>query len=563
MSDDLLGMSVRDLVQRMRDRDTRLPFEIGTFVALEVCERVMRGPALVTPDDVRITDDGVVSVYVTPHTAGNAEAARSVAATLAHLLVAAGTGVPPMLLSLVDAGPSGGRWELGRLRDELEATLVPLNRQAARRVLARLVRDAQRAPKRTQSLVAALGTDGLDDDLDALLDGKLPDDEALPTTELPQLDASGNPIVSFSEIAARREERQKKKPRPTAAAAPPTGLDELDLPEIARLSDPLLPPSSPSPAKSSAPPSKPARATPPPDEPARAEPESEPRKPAPKLPDSARPPSLRPPAVEAAPEPSLTPTPTASSPAGDLDLDGFEDIGKKGGRGAKLVMLVVLLVVGGLVALVFARPDVVDTLLGREPPPPPEEPDPAAELAEREAAEAALRARYGTLTVRTEGTRTQILLFVGRGPAVAENLPSGVAHELVAIADGRGASRAVVAADAPWTETDEGPLYELAMQTSDDEVAFNQLDLGETRLDRDAMGSPGALGRIRVVTNPPGARVFLLVGFGTATIQNLPTDEPREILAFDPESDEGIQRGFVGPSDWADGPNGKTATLEL
>ena len=29
-------------------------------------------------------------------------------------------------------------------------------------------------------------------------------------------------------------------------------------------------------------------------------------------------------------------------------------------------------------------------------------------------------------------TRAQVLLFIGRGPAIAENLPTGVAHEFVA-----------------------------------------------------------------------------------------------------------------------------------
>lgn len=546
MTDDLLGLSVADLVRAMRDRDARLPFEIGTFIALESCEHVLRGPAVVKPTDVRVTDDGVISVYAPAHSAGNAEAARSIGGLLAHLLVAAGSGVPPFLLNLIEQGPSGGRWELGRLRDELEASLVPLNRSAARRVLSRMVRDLQKPPRRASSMPS--GPLDMDDDLDALLDGRAPSEESLPTTQMPALDASGNPIVSFADIAAKRAARgidppsKPPKPRPTPRAAPPARSDD-SLPEIARLSEPGT---DPVPAPKISPSSLPPKSVSEAPRPAQLREASEP---APPL------------SVEAAPEPVSIP-PAAPTPRRQPDLDGFEDeIGKKPIAG-KIAMLLLLVVVAGAVALVFARPDLVDSLLGREPP--PEEPaeDPNALARAREAAEAELRARYGTLTVRTDSTHAQVFLFVGRGPAVADNLPVGVAHELVAIADGHGPTRAVVPASAEWAETDDGPLYELAMQASSDEVAFADLNLGETTLDRDAMGSPsGALGRIRVITNPPGARVFQLVGFGTATIQNLPTDSPREILVFEPGSS--IQRAFVGPSDWSEGERGKTAEIHV
>ncbi|MEO0325762.1 MAG: hypothetical protein AAF447_22590 [Myxococcota bacterium] len=142
-----LGMDLASLARRLDARGGRLPFEIGAYVALEVCERLLEGPAMLDAEDVRVAPDGVVSVYALPGSADGASAARSVAAILAQLLVAAGGNVPPALLRLVDEGPSGGQWSLPRLRDELEATLVPLNRSAARRVLARMVRDLSKDPE--------------------------------------------------------------------------------------------------------------------------------------------------------------------------------------------------------------------------------------------------------------------------------------------------------------------------------------------------------------------------------------------------------------------------------
>ena len=44
----MMGMTLAELVQMMRERSQRLPFEIGTFIALEVCESVIRAPAVVS-----------------------------------------------------------------------------------------------------------------------------------------------------------------------------------------------------------------------------------------------------------------------------------------------------------------------------------------------------------------------------------------------------------------------------------------------------------------------------------------------------------------------------------
>lgn len=522
-----MGVTARELVSQLRARDQRLPFEIGAFVALETLERLLEGPAVVGPDDVRIGPEGTLATYVAPSSASGAEAAKSVAALMAHLLVAAGPGVPPTLLRLVEQGPSDGRWDPSRMRDELEASLVPLNRAAARRVLARIVRDLEAGPRARSRAPAGLAMGGdVDDDLDALLAvGEPEEDEDIPTSELPQLDASGNPVVSFDSITAKRTGLRKREPEPDldvpSAHDRPTPAMGNDVVALGRAVE--------------------AR---------RAAERSDPTP----MVESVRP--VRPEA-----RPATKPMPVA-------ELDGFDDdapSGKRSGLGMGVVVLV-LLIVGGLGAVVVLRPDVVDRVMGRAP----SEDDLRAEEEARQAQERAeqmdraraeLHARHGRLSIRVEGhDRAQILLFVGRGPAVAQNLPTGVAHELVAVADNRTPTRAVVPADGTWAPSDDGLLYELAMQTGDEEMAFEQLVLGPSRLDRDAMGTPsGELGRVRVITTPPGARVFLLVGFGTTEIRDLPTDTPQEILVYD----EGVPpvRSFVGPSDWREGDDGKEAEL--
>lgn len=258
-----------------------------------------------------------------------------------------------------------------------------------------------------------------------------------------------------------------------------------------------------------------------------------------------------------------------TAPRGGLGgLDDYDDIGtpKQGRWGLAVLGLVGVLAIA-IAALAVMRPDVIDRIMGRA-----EEPDYEAEMEEarreqerlRQQAEADLLAAHGDLTVRTTSTRAQVLLFIGRGPAVAENLPMGVAHEFVAIADGRSPTRAVVPPDAQWSEaSEEQPAqYELAMQTGDREMTFENLDLGTSHLERGDMGQPtGSFGRVRVITTPQGARVFLLIGFGGAHVSDLPIEESQELLIFE----EGFvaQRIFVGPSDWQGSGDAKVAEIEV
>ncbi|MFW5925745.1 MAG: hypothetical protein ACOCV4_06230 [Myxococcota bacterium] len=145
-------VSVEQVVGLLVQRRGRLPFEIGAFVALEACEALLdQGPALVTPADVCIDGEGRVQVTAAPGGATSGQSAQALAQVLARLLVAAGHAVPPALLGLVERGPEGGDWSLARLHDELEASLLPLNRSAARRVLSRTLRELHRGEPRAST----------------------------------------------------------------------------------------------------------------------------------------------------------------------------------------------------------------------------------------------------------------------------------------------------------------------------------------------------------------------------------------------------------------------------
>jgi hypothetical protein len=138
-------------------------------------------------------------------------------------------------------------------------------------------------------------------------------------------------------------------------------------------------------------------------------------------------------------------------------------------------------------------------------------------------------------------------MLVGSGPALVEDLPVGVAHEFVAMADGLAPARGLVPPGATWAAERGVPRYELAVQLAD--AAGVGADLGPSRLPQ-AVGTPtGTLGSVRVVTSPPGARVYQLIGFTPdVRIENMRTDEPVELLLY--ASGHALQRASIGPGDW-------------
>jgi hypothetical protein len=141
---DAAGTPLSELLAQWKARNVRVPADVGAFVVLEVTEGLLGGPAVLGASDVRVAEDGAVTLPTSRVPASPEDAARAITALLGSVLVAAGSVAPPALVRVAEAAPPTGASCLDRLRDDLEAALVPLNRQAARRVLARLVRESRR-----------------------------------------------------------------------------------------------------------------------------------------------------------------------------------------------------------------------------------------------------------------------------------------------------------------------------------------------------------------------------------------------------------------------------------
>jgi hypothetical protein len=142
-----------------------------------------------------------------------------------------------------------------------------------------------------------------------------------------------------------------------------------------------------------------------------------------------------------------------------------------------------------------------------------------------------------------------VFLRIGTGPAIATHLLVGIAHEFVALRDGFAPARGLVPRMAEWRAVDGEFRYELALQLPETTARGRDQELGPSLL-RDPPGQPtGALGSVRVVTSPPGAEVYQLVGFTPdVKVGNLVVSDPVDLLIWLPEHP--LRRRRVAASDW-------------
>lgn len=550
-------VGVGELVEELEQRGARLPFEIGAFVALEACEGLLQESVKLEPDDVRVTLEGSVVVAGSAASAAPDEAARSLVSVLARLLVAAGPGVPPYLLDLVKESMTGQTTRgLRDLHDAIEASLIPINRGASRRVLARLVRESDRPPAHDDSQV---DPHELDAELDELL--RDPGVRTLePTQRQLPLEKPEEPVTERilvprgvrGDADAGTDPSPKSFPPPIADHQPETVPVPPSEPAWRGASVPvpdLGTPAAAAVAKAPAQIPEPITAT-------IRKWQAEEEEPAPataSVPVSATVPvtetGLETPTEavfgagsisgsESIPTPPRQSHPSAAPPQPHERPSLPQPPPRRvGGWG------IWLLAAGlGLGAYALYATGTLDALMQPSAPTP-------------------VSAVGGTIDVTVTPPDAQIFQFIGRGPAVAEDLPVGSAHEFIVFDQGLRPSRAIVQQGAAWAVTDSGPLYELAVQAQPAEASAAATDLGVPQ----AASSPsdeGPTGTIRVITNPPAAKVYRFVGMGPTTqIRVASIQEGQEVLVYRPGHE--TRRAVIGPSDWQQGPgvDSKVATL--
>jgi len=435
-----IALSAEQLIRALSQRGVPLPADIGAFITLEMCEVLLDRPAQITARDVRIDEIGEVSCSDVGSPTTQGLAVDALIGLLSDLLVCAGPAVPKRTLELLtDIGQDPERTVAALMR-ELEACLMPLNRGATRRVIARLVREAHK-PISSQDAAVSPKAAELDAQLDALLDEEPEAGPILPSRRPRAGQRHDLPERGAGEAAAPLTLRTEPSERARAQRVLPAEV------------------------------SKPAR--------------------------RAR-------GLERYEEDPAVAERSARASAG-MWVFGISTLGAIG-------LLLVYFTLG--------QRDQVSAL-GRLPPS-------AAE------SDAAPRRAYGDLVVNSRPARAQVLLSIGTGPATATDIPLGLAHEFVAIAEGYQPARAILPADAVWDEVDGQPRYELAIQASRERPNSARLGaLGPTLLPRDLGAPQGRTGSVRLVTTPRGAKVYQLIGFTPEVrVENLALDRSYELLVY-------------------------------
>jgi hypothetical protein len=515
---------------------------MGAFITLEVCEQIIDRPAALTTQDVAVDEIGEVLCAREPRRCDEEEAVRALLALLGDLLVCSAPGVPAMLLELVERGPTEGVFTLDRLRDDLEACLLPLNRGATRRVLARLLREARKTTASARPSLQPSAAE-LDADFDALLGGggpraqearrrsSAPTQGPAPSFERAPAQTSASARTQLDEQAPARSQLEQQAPvRRRRNITPVT----VPLPQamFSQTAPPLTAAVTQSPLT------------------AAINKRFDPRQPLPSMVTKELEPERSVPLVaEASPaladelEPEVADhvdddeserEPTRERPlklaTRDLDTADLVEIGEKPSRAGLYVFVGCLVAALGLIgAYVGLGREGVRSALGLLPQPR------VADAAVRSpfVPGAAKQRSVGELRVSSNVGRAQVFLLIGPGPAIATDLPVGVAQEFVAIAEGYAPARAVVPADAAWEEVDGKPRYEIAIQATRSNQDASKLGLGPTLLPRD-VGTPQAkLGSVRIVTTPKGAKVYQLIGFTPdVRVENLPLDEDYDVMVY-------------------------------
>ncbi len=114
--------------------------ESAGYLVLAIADQVLSAPRLVQAMDVHLTEEGSLRV-VSGLASSDADAELSLRRALDQLLLVASSGSAALTRASRRTEPTG----LSSLVRELEAALIPVNRSAARRALARVHRETARA----------------------------------------------------------------------------------------------------------------------------------------------------------------------------------------------------------------------------------------------------------------------------------------------------------------------------------------------------------------------------------------------------------------------------------
>lgn len=165
-------INAKELLEAANSGLIGIPVEIGAYLVLLTVEALAERPKAFTSEEITVIEGGRLRIDA-PTDASEEEATRSATAFLRELLLAASGASPGALIAWLERAESGASLSLGEMHDVAEASLVPLNREASERALARFIRKSEeriRANKE-RGREDDLNDEAIDQELDALLQG--------------------------------------------------------------------------------------------------------------------------------------------------------------------------------------------------------------------------------------------------------------------------------------------------------------------------------------------------------------------------------------------------------
>lgn len=199
----------------------RIAPEIAGYLALGVADALFKNPQLVDERSCWLTDEGAIftTAPVSPG-AGPAEVSAAVRRMLGALLeVSRGGGAAGTLSAVARRPPTP---DIGALVAEIEAALIPVNRGAARRALARLARETARA--RDEGYLAAASSTSQPP--------PEPQREStlVPSQPPPERDEDTEPIRVPTPIASVPPAASNETPRQVTPTPPTAGVESVPPP---------------------------------------------------------------------------------------------------------------------------------------------------------------------------------------------------------------------------------------------------------------------------------------------------------------------------------------------
>jgi len=135
-----MSVTLSEVKRAARAHRAPLAGESAGYLVLAIADQVLQAPRLVQASDIQLTEDGALRV-MSGHASSDVDAELSLRRALDDLLLVASSGSAALTRASRRTAPVG----LSSLVRELEAALIPVNRSAARRALARVHRETARA----------------------------------------------------------------------------------------------------------------------------------------------------------------------------------------------------------------------------------------------------------------------------------------------------------------------------------------------------------------------------------------------------------------------------------